>query len=417
MTQKDIIPESVRLIMFIVTLALLQIERIADYTVVNRQVDPTPYPTDYTSQLTNLGTRMTVAETGLQVVTTSANSNRNRIVNGEFNIDQRNQGALFTYPNGYTVDRWVFGQTKMLFNVRRNLNNVTPPPGFTSYLGAICITAQSNPGSDYVVLLQPFERQQLDDFNFGTANAVALSFSFWVYVSTAGLYTGAMRGAINALPSFAFSYTVTAANTWQYFSIAIPGCTTYPAQWTATLPTDRVADIMLTLLLGSSYSVPASQINTWQNANLLGQSSAANVASAVGQYFYVTGVQLERGTVATAFDRRPITVEFALCQRWLIVHGGANGVNRALTAQVSYWTGNSITFSLMAFPQPMRTAPTASSTGAPALVVVRARRRMRHVVWRVLCSRCPSCVYVLVSERWCQQRLDRELYLEFYPEH
>jgi hypothetical protein len=357
-----------------------QIERLADYTPANRQVDPTPYPTDYTSQLTTLGTRMTAAETGLQTVTYSYNSNRNRIVNGEFAIDQRNQGGLYTNPVGYFMDRWNFANTKpALFNVRRNLNNVTPPPGFTSYFGAICTTAQASPGSDYVLLLQAFERQQIDDFNFGTTNAVPITFSFWVYVSNPGVYSGSMRAVLSS-PSLVFTYTVAAASTWQYVSIVIPPPTTNAAAWTSANPTDRAADIMFSLLLGSSYSVPQSQAYTWLNSNLLGHTNAVNVASAVGQFFFVTGVQLEKGSVATSFDRRPISVEFAMCQRWLIVHGGPLGVNRALTAQVSYFTGNSITFSLMAFPQPMRIAPIAVTTGAPAVVLV-SEAGLQEVQW------------------------------------
>jgi hypothetical protein len=59
---------------------------------------------------------------------------RNRIINGDMRIDQRNEGASVTQTTGnvYPVDRWsTYGSVTSKFTAQRNYG-ITPPTGFST---------------------------------------------------------------------------------------------------------------------------------------------------------------------------------------------------------------------------------------------------------------------------------------------
>jgi len=91
-------------------------------------------------------------------------------------------------------------------------------------------------------------------------------------------------------------------------------------------------------------------------------SSQVNLADSTDNEFYLTGVQLEVGTVATPFEHRSYGEELALCQRYYYT------VSRAST-NTSVCTGhfylNNYFRGVIHFPVEMRTAPTIeSNTGS-----------------------------------------------------
>jgi hypothetical protein len=235
---------------------------------------------------------------------------KNRIINGAMVIDQRNAGASVTPTNGqYIVDRWFAALTQASkFSVQQNAGSVTPPVGFTNYLGTTSLSAYSVVSGDVFNIAQNIEGFNTADLGWGTANAKTVTISFQVYSSLTGTFGGALRnGADNR--SYPFSYSVPVANTWTTISVTIAGDTS------GTWATNNTAGIKVYfgLGVGTTYSGTAG---SWSGTNYFSATGATSVVGTSGATFYITGVQLEVGVTATTFDYRAYGQELALCQRY-----------------------------------------------------------------------------------------------------
>ena len=150
---------------------------------------------------------------------------KNRIINGAMVIDQRNAGASVTATtsNLYTLDRWqsVASQSSK-YTIQQNAASVTPPAGFINYLGVTSSSAYSVLAGDYFSIQQTVEGLNIADLAWGTANAATVTLSFWVRSSLTGTFGGVLKNN-GGTRSYPFSYTVTAANTWELETITIPG--------------------------------------------------------------------------------------------------------------------------------------------------------------------------------------------------
>jgi len=236
---------------------------------------------------------------------------KNRIINGAMVIDQRNAGASVTPGNGqYSVDRWQTALSQASkYSVQQNAGSVTPPAGFSNYLGVTSLSAYSSGSGDFFFLRQFVEGFNFADMGFGTANASAVTLSFKVYSSLTGTFGGAVKNSdINR--SYPFSYTISSANTWTNVSVTIPGDTT--GTWVGATNGTGIA-VLFNLGSGSTFLGTAG---AWASANLVGPTGATSVVGTNGATFYITGVQLEKGSTATSFDYRPYGTELYLCQRY-----------------------------------------------------------------------------------------------------
>jgi len=235
---------------------------------------------------------------------------KNRIINGAMVIDQRNAGASVTPTDqSYTLDRWSqFLSQASKLTIQQNAGSVTPPAGFTNYLGVTSTAATTVGAGDFFNLYQYIEGFNVADLNWGTANAKTITLSFWVRSSLTGTFGGSL---MNSSPnrSYPFTYTISAANTWEQKSITVAGDTS--GTW---LTTNGIGlRVLLGLGMGSNLTGPAG---AWAGAAYYGANGATNVVSTNGATFYITGVQLEVGSTATSFDYRPYGTELALCQRY-----------------------------------------------------------------------------------------------------
>jgi hypothetical protein len=262
---------------------------------------------------------------------------KSRIINGAMVIDQRNAGASITPTNGqYSVDRFSCALTQASkYTVQQNAGSVTPPAGFINYLGATSSSAYSVVSGDFFALQQRIEGLNVTDLGWGAAGAASVTLSFWVRSSITGTHSGALsNGAANR--SYPFTFTVSASNTWEQKSITIAGDTS--GTW---LTTNGIVIILsFSLGMGSTY---AGTANAWGAANYGGATGAVSVVGTNGATFYVTGVQLEKGSTATSFDYRPYGTELVLCQRYFetltsvggsstyvnFLNGGANATTQA----------------------------------------------------------------------------------------
>jgi hypothetical protein len=235
---------------------------------------------------------------------------RNRIINGDMRIDQRNAGASVTPTAGqYVVDRFQFDLTQASkFIAQQNAGSITPPAGFTRYLGITSSSAYTVGASDYFRLIHKIEGFNMADLGWGTASAVTVTLSFWVRSSLSGTFGGAVRNAAGNR-SYPFSYSISAANTWEWKTLTISGDTT------GTWATDNTSGIELNWSLGSGTTFSGTA-GAWSGSNLTSATGATSIVGTSGATFYITGVQLEPGTVATPFERRSYGQELALCQRY-----------------------------------------------------------------------------------------------------
>ena len=141
-------------------------------------------------------------------------------------IDQRNAGASTTAINTYTVDRWSFDTSQSGKGTwGQNLNSVTPPAGYTNYLGFQSSSAYSVVASDYFRFGQKIEGLNVADLAWGTANAKTVTLSAWVRSSLTGTFGGAVTNSSQAV-GYAFSYSIPVANTWTQISVTVAGPTT-----------------------------------------------------------------------------------------------------------------------------------------------------------------------------------------------
>jgi hypothetical protein len=242
-------------------------------------------------------------------VTPSVNM-KSRIINGAMVIDQRNAGASLTPTNGqYTVDRWgAFQTTASKFSVQQNAGSVTPPAGFTNYVGCTSLSAFSVGSGDVFGLYQWIEGLNVSDLGWGTANAKTVTLSFWVRSSLTGTFGGCFaNSAFNR--TYPFSYTISAANTWEQKSVTVAGDTT--GTWLTT--NGQGIAVVFSLGTGTTLSGPA---NAWAATNYYSATGATSVVGTNGATFYLTGCQLEVGSTATSFDYRSIGTEDYLCKRY-----------------------------------------------------------------------------------------------------
>jgi len=278
---------------------------------------------------------------------------RNRIINGDMRIDQRNAGASTTPGTGtnvFPIDRFYIGASQnSKLTTQQNAGAITPPVGFSNYLGITSSSAYSVVSSDYFFLEQTIEGFNTADLEWGTANAKTVTLSFQVYSSLTGTFGGSIRNSAISR-SYPFSYTVSSANTWTTINITIPGDTS--GTWIGA--TNGIGlRVAFSLGMGSTFSGTAG---AWSGNNFGSATGATSVVGTNNATFFITGVQLEVGSYATTFERRPYGTELQLCQRYYY---------RATASTVTDMYGNAFAYNtqiamgLIPFPVTMRVAPSA----------------------------------------------------------
>jgi hypothetical protein len=283
---------------------------------------------------------------------------KNRIINGAMQIDQRNAGASVTptaISGQYTLDRWnANNSAASKYSVQRNAGAVTPPAGYTNYLGVTSLAATTVGSGDYYQLIQYIEGFNCSDLNFGTANAQTVTLSFWVRSSLTGTFGGSLNNSAENR-SYPYSYTISAANTWEQKTITIAGDTT------GTWLTDngKGLTVRFSLGMGSTYS---STAGSWQAGIYASATGATSVVGTNGATFYITGVQLEKGSTATSFDYRPYGTELALCQRYYAKLSASSNYTCFGSCSINSATS---TNAFVKYPVTMRAGATvtASNTG------------------------------------------------------
>ena len=232
---------------------------------------------------------------------------RNRIINGDMRIDQRNAGAAVTTSGAWPVDRFqAANSTEGNFSAQQNSS---VPTGFIASLRFTTTTQDSSLTTDQQAsIFQAIEGTNVSDLGWGTANAKTVTLSFWVRSSLTGTFGGSLRNSANDR-AYPFTYTISAADTWEQKSVTIAGDTS--GTWLTN--TGRGIGVAFSMGSGPDRSGTAG---AWAGSFLVSATGAVSVIGTLNATWYITGVQLEAGSTATDFERRPIGTELALCQRY-----------------------------------------------------------------------------------------------------
>jgi len=318
---------------------------------------------------------VTFNDSSLQGAAASPYGLKNRIINGDMRIDQRNAGASSTATSTgsvyNTVDRWnYYASVGSKFTLQQNAGSVTPPTGFTNYLGITSSAATTIGSSDIYVIQQFIEGYNVADLDFGKATAKTITLSFWVRSSLTGTF-GLVLQNDGDNRTYPITYTISSANTWEQKTITIAGDTT--GTWLTTNGTGF--KIRWQLAMGSAYKGTSG---AWTASTVYGVTGATDILATNGATFYITGIQLEVGSTATPFERRMYGTELALCQRYCY---RASYTGTGTPVGAGFWSNSTLVATACKLATTMRSAPTISYSSIGDIQFLD-----RDVAWRAATS-------------------------------
>jgi hypothetical protein len=283
---------------------------------------------------------------------------RNRIINGDMVIDQRNNGASVTINSSntfaYCPDRFQTNQggSGVVFSSQQVSD---APTGFVNSLRVTVSTAATPSAGQFVFCRQIIEGFNIADLGWGTASAQTVTASFWVKSSITGAYAVFFVNSAEDRSYFS-TVTVNSANTWEFKTVTVPGDTT------GTWLTNNSNGIRFGVDLGSGSNYQGT-VNAWQSGWRQRSAGTVNFCQNTGATFQITGVQLEAGSVASPFERIDYGRQLIQCQRYALVLGG-----EATNASISTWapaiTSTAAVYMSVVLPVKMRAVPSVATSGA-----------------------------------------------------
>ena len=237
-------------------------------------------------------------------------SHRNMIINGDMQVAQRYSSAVTSVATGYnSADRWrTFQSGTGTFTQSIESDG---PPGFAKSLKMLCTNNDSSIGSaDRLWVSQKFEGQNLQSLSYGTSSAKTATLSFWVKSNKTGTYIVFLYTPTGRFVSL--SYTISSSATWEYKTVTIP------ADTSQAVTNDNAERLDVRFFLGAGSNYTSGTLNTTWNstANSTTAVGQTNLASDNNNYWQITGVQLELGSVATPFEFKSYGEELQRCQRY-----------------------------------------------------------------------------------------------------
>jgi len=275
---------------------------------------------------------------------------RNIIINGDMSIAQR--GTSFTGISSganYGLDRFSLTVSTAGTWTQSQSTDVPAGQGFTQSAKLDCTTANASLSSASALYFrQIFEGQNLQYLKKGTSSAESITASFWVKSNKTGTYICELYDGDNAR-QISKSYTIDSADTWEKKTITFAGDTT------GAFDNDNGNSLRLSWWLGAGSSYTSGTLNTsWNtstNANrVVGQ---VNLADSTDNEWYITGVQLEAGEVASDFEFLPVDVNLQRCLRYYQKPSDISIYASSLSAYIGEET---------TFTSRMRATPTLSKT-------------------------------------------------------
>ena len=306
-----------------------------------------------------------LAKMGEVLTNNQIGGRRNLMINGGMQVAQR--GTSFTSIGGtagvYSIDRFRYGFT--MNSGRLTITQSTDSPnGFANSFKVDITTAESSlNAASGAAISQFFEGQDVQQFKKGTSDAEQYTLSFHVKSNVTGTYIVELFDQDNTR-QVSKSYTIDSANTWEKKTLI------FPADTTGAFDNDNALSFIAQWFLASGTNRTSGTLNTsWASSTDANRAvGQANLFSSTDNEWYITGVQLEVGSVATPFEHRSVGEELGLCQRYFYkwTNTGLDDQYYFITpyspAQVSAGLPNSSAYSPHTFPVTMRASPTMTTT-------------------------------------------------------
>ena len=290
------------------------------------------------------------------VAQTAVTPNPSLIINGNMACSQR--GTQTNQTSAYTAcDRWNFIESGSTVITTSQSTDTPASQGFANSLKVNVTTDSGTPSaSHYAIIRQKLEGQDLQHLLYGTSSAKKITLSFWVKSPKTGKQYVELYHTDAAYHNQQ-SYTIAAADTWQYVSL------TYNGYETTAFDNDNGNSLMIQywLMAGSDYTSGTATENTWHNTNANRFSGLVNVVDNTANNWHITGVKLEVGSTATPFDHsRSFSEELALCHRYYYSIQGATGQS---PEYFGYAYGGTSHVIFVPFLTQMRASPSLSTAG------------------------------------------------------
>lgn len=265
---------------------------------------------------------------------------KNLVINGDMRVDQRNEGASITCAGNTvrSVDKFLGMANSTGFFTLQKLA-ATPPIGFTNYLRLSTSNADAAPGNNAAYVMESnIEAFMCQAAGFGAATANSVSLSFWTRSSLTGLFSGAIRNAVGASTrAYPFSFTISAANTWTFIALTIPGDVT--GAWSSS---GSGIGINLSFNLGCGTNLVGAN-GIWNANNNYGVTGSVQLINTLNATLDFTGMQLEVASSATGFEYIAYEVQLAMCQRYYqksFPQGNAPIQNLGINTGEIQWTAS-----------------------------------------------------------------------------
>lgn len=281
---------------------------------------------------------------------------RNVVINGAMQIHQRGTSVASITASSYnTADRWEAGIASFGTWTQSVENDAPAGSGFRKSLKMLCTVANASPSATTLVSLgQKFEGQNVQHFLKGTTAAKQFTLSFWVKSNISGTGVIELYDYDNSRQVSA-SYSTSNSGVWEKKTIIFPADTTGP------FDNDNANSFSVAFWLGAGSTFTSGTLSTTWGTPVSANRAAGvtNYASAANNYWQITGVQLEVGSVATPFEFEDYGTTLLKCQRyyWRGGNGSPGIFNGASTARYS-----------VVLPTEMRTNPVVSAIAAPIVI-------------------------------------------------
>jgi hypothetical protein len=318
---------------------------------------------------------------------------RNRIINGDMRIAQRGTSNVVVSATGcYFVDRFVNyfvissgGATA--YQNTLSVSDTGPYQQGFRYAANVVITStlSANP----IISAQVLEGWTAQDLNWGTTYGSPITVSYWFKSSATGTFGHGIRNPGFFTVAYTGFFTYSVAGVWQYISYTVPAPPTGYSWGTGT-------SASVELHIGGSFQNSAAA--GWNAGSSFGNSTGVNWYSP-GGYIAYTGVQFEKGSVATPFEFRPYATELALCQRYyeIVLDNFTNNFAYGM----GYFPGGSATNLWFNFKVTKRATPTlangtvASGGGSGGGTIGTIWYTPQYVSWAIAASGGGLFFYVL----------------------
>ena len=239
---------------------------------------------------------------------------RNIFINGDQSIAQRSTSTSSANTQAYhCTDRWFnVGMSIGTWTISQS-TDVPTGQGFAKSLKYDCTTAEASPSAgDQLHLSQRIEGQNLQYLLKGTSSAKSLTLSFWVKTNKTGTYQVNLRDKDNTR-IIGKTYAVSSADTWEKKILTFAGDTT------GAFDNDNASSLECEWFLGAGSTYTSGAVPTSWEAESAGDRAAGltvNLGDSTSNEWYITGVQLEAGQVASDFEFLPFDINRERCLRY-----------------------------------------------------------------------------------------------------